>query len=430
MDIQNRYVGFCATTVEDEREVLVSPADLAARLLLFDDYIFESCKLLEFPQLVSIFGFDSVLELVKSRSIRIKCDANLIVVFGETEDLVRKGKTLEYDFSYVRAANHEDYVSSCLQEIPTSSSLNWKQRIKLKQAIAVRIDKAAGMPPQVNSPELKAVRCFLSEASSNVPNVKRACALELKERHRIEVDPQAFSLIMHRAEGDVLKAETDIETRLHLDAGQVHDVIKYGLLRMSGINERFGVMERYTALTGLNDIDLPVFEGRYEFLASQADVNRDAERLSRILQIKDFPDLSTLANQGRLKLDKILEIRETRECKEFRQWLRRIDRSTDEEIRDQIESLRSSIGNFLGRTSGKLLRILVSNGVGLVPLVGPAVGLATSVVDSFVIEKLFPVSGPISFINRHLPSAFQFDERKRKPELELAKSEIDANVID
>jgi|tagenome__1003787_1003787.scaffolds.fasta_scaffold15749704_1 hypothetical protein len=75
MDIQNRFVGFCASTVDDEREILVKPADLAATLLLFEDYVFESCKLLEFPQLVSIFGFDSVLELVKSRSIKIKCDA-------------------------------------------------------------------------------------------------------------------------------------------------------------------------------------------------------------------------------------------------------------------------------------------------------------------------------------------------------------------
>lgn len=45
MDIQNRFVGFCARTVDDEREVLVQPADLAATLLLFDDYVFESCKL-------------------------------------------------------------------------------------------------------------------------------------------------------------------------------------------------------------------------------------------------------------------------------------------------------------------------------------------------------------------------------------------------
>src|SRR3954453_14414142 len=112
MDIQNRFVGFCASTVDDEREILVKPADLAATLLLFEDYVFESCKLLEFPQLVSIFGFDSVLELVKSRSIKIKCDANLIVVFGETEELVRKNRTLEYDFSYLRAADHEEYVSS------------------------------------------------------------------------------------------------------------------------------------------------------------------------------------------------------------------------------------------------------------------------------------------------------------------------------
>ena len=426
MDIQNRFVGFCATTVDDEREILVKPADLAATLLLFDNYVFESCKLLEFPQLVSIFGFDSVLELAKSRSIKIKCDANLIVVFGKTEDMVRKGKTLEYDFSYVRAANHEDYVSSCLQDIPTSSSLSRKQRIKIKQAIAVKIDKAAGMPPELNSPELKAIRSFLDEASSNVPNVKRACALELKERHGIKVTPEAFSLVIHRVGGDVLRAETDIEERLSLDAGQVHDVVKYALLRMSGINERFGVMERYTALTGLNEIDLPVFEGRYEFLASQVDVNRDTERLNRILQIKDFPDLTTLANEGRLKLDKILEIRETRECKEFRNWLRNIDQSTDEEIRDQIESLRSAIGNFFGRTSGKLLRILVSNGFGLVPLVGPALGLTTSVIDSFVIEKLFPISGPLSFINKGLPSAFQLEGKKLKPELEMSSSASEA----
>ncbi len=426
MDIQNRFVGFCATTVEDEREILVKPADLATTLLLFDDYILESCKLLEFPQLVSIFGFDSVLELVKSRSIRIKCDANLIVVFGETNELVRKGNTLKYDFSYLRAANHEEYVSSCLHDIPASSTLSPKQRIKLKQAIAVRIDKAAGMPPEVDSPELKAIRNFLAEAGSNVPNVKRACALELKERHGIDIKPEAFSLVISRQEGDVLQAVTNIEELLRLDKGQVHDVIKYGLLRISGINERFGVMERYTALSGLNNIDLPIFEGRYEFLASQADVNRDTDRLNRILQIKDFPDLSTLANEGRLKLDKILEIRETRECKEFREWLRRIDRSTDEEIRDQIESLRSSIGNFLGRTSGKLLRILVSNGVGFVPLVGPAVGVGASVVDSFVVEKLFPVSGPISFINKSLPSAFQLENRRRKPDLKMSRSTPDA----
>lgn len=426
MDIQNRFVGFCATTVDDEREILVKPGDLAATLLLFDDYIFESCKLLEFPQLVAIFGFDSVLEFVKSRSIRIKCDANLIVVFGETKDLVRKGKTLEYDFSYVRAANHEEYVGSCLHDIPTSSTLSAKQRIKLKQAIAVRIDKASGIPPQFDSPELKAIRTFLAEASSNVPNVKRACALELKERHQIEIQPEAFSLVIIKAEGDVLKAETNIEELLHLDKAQVHDLVKYALLRMSGINERFGVMERYTALTALNDIDLPVFEGRYEFLASQTNVNRDTDRLNRILQIKDFPDLSTLANEGRLKLDKILEIRETQECKEFREWLRQIDRSTDQEIRDRVNSLRSSIGNFLGRTSGKILRMLVSNGVGFVPLVGPAVGVAASVIDSFVVENLFPVSGPISFINRSLPSTFQLEDRRRKPELEVSRSKTEA----
>lgn len=421
MGIQDRFVGFCAQTVDDEREILVSPADLATTLLLYEDYVLESCKLLEFPQLVSTFGFDSVLELVKCRSIKIKCDANLIVVFGDTKELVRAGKTLEYDFSYVRAANHEEYVGSCLHDIPTNAQLNAKQRIKLKQALAVRIDKAAGMPPQIDSPELKAVRSFLDEASSNVPNVKRACALELKERHGIDIEPKDFSLVIHRLEHDLLKAETNIEDLLRLDEGQTHDVIKFALLRMSGVNERFGVMERYTALTGLNNIDLPVFEGRYEFLAGEIDGNRQKLNLNRILDIKNFPDLSMLANEGGLKLDKILEIRETRECKEFRAWLKGIDQTTDDEIRDQIGSLRTAMGNFLGGTTGKTLRLLVSNGMGLIPPpLGLIVGLGASVVDSFVLEKLFPTSGPISFINKRLPSAFELGGKRQKPQLEMS----------
>ena len=92
--------------------------------------------------------------------------------------------------------------------------------------------------------------------------------------------------------------------------GQTHDVIKYALLRMSGISERF--------------------------------------------EIKGFPDFEVLAAEGRLRLDKILEIRETRECREFRTWLKQIDRMSDEEIQDQIESFRSAVGNFMGRTSGKI----------------------------------------------------------------------------
>ncbi len=47
MDIQNRFVGPCAVLVDDEREILANGSDLATTLLLFDDYILESCKLLE-----------------------------------------------------------------------------------------------------------------------------------------------------------------------------------------------------------------------------------------------------------------------------------------------------------------------------------------------------------------------------------------------
>lgn len=412
IDLQKRFVGPCAVLVDDERQVAVRPGDLAATLLLFEEYVLESCKLLEFGQLVSVFGFDSVLELVKSRSIKVKCDANLIGVLGDTDKLVSEGKWREFDFTYIRAADHNEYVSSCLSDIPTSPHLNRKQRSKLKQAIAVRIDKEAGSPPELNSPELKAVRNFLNEASSNLPNVKRSCVLELKERHGIVTDPGSFSLTIHRprADRDLLGAETNLNQIFNISEGQTHDVIKYGLLRMSGINERFGVMERYSALTGLNHSDLPVFEGRYEFLASEYDPTKDVALLNRVIGIQGFPDFHSLADEGRLKLDRVLELRETKECHEFRAWLKTIDKATDKEIEDQIESLRSTVGNFLGSTKGKAIRFLVSSGVGLIP----SVGLVASAIDSFLLEKLFPVSGPISFVNKLIPSMFDLGEKRQR----------------
>lgn len=416
MDIQKRFVGPCARPVDDEREIVIRGGDLATTLLLFENYTLESCKLLEFPQLIDLFGFDSVMELVKSRSLKIKCDVNLIVVLGETKELIRTGKWLEYDFTFVRAANHEEYTRRCRSKITTSHHLNRKQLQKLRGEIAVKIDKDAGKPPDVNSPELKAIRNFLQEASENHPNVKRACATELKERHGIKISPNDFSLIIHRLDSERLKAETDIPKLLNIDEYQTHEVIKYALLRMSSINDRFGLMERYKALTGLNDFDLPVFEGRYEFFAHEINPTKDINRLNRVMHIKGFPDFNELAERGQLKLDKILEIRETNECKEFREWLSGIDTATDEEIEERINSIRGRIGNFLGRITGKSVRFLVSTGLGFVPG-GALIGLSASVVDTFLLEKFFPTSGPIAFLNKKLPSAFELESQKSKADL-------------
>jgi len=58
----------------------------------------------------------------------------------------------------------------------------------------------------------------------------------------------------------------------------------------------------------------------------------------------------------------------------------------------------------------------------LVPPVGTVLGLGASIVDSFVIERLFPMSGPLSFVNNMLPSAFEMSDRKRKRRLEPHQS--------
>lgn len=140
------------------------------------------------------------------------------------------------------------------------------------------------------------------------------------------------------------------------------------------------------------------------------------QKVSNISSPKDFPDLGVLADEGRLKLDKVLEIRETKECKEFRDWLTGIDTATDEEIKERIDGIRARIGNFLGGIPGKSVRLLISTGLGFIPS-GAAISFVESLGDTFLLEKIFPASGPIAFINKMLPSAFELEDKKRHPDL-------------
>jgi hypothetical protein len=55
------------------------------------------------------------------------------------------------------------------------------------------------------------------------------------------------------------------------------------------------------------------------------------------------------------------------------------------------------LGLFVRSPTGKALRFLVNLGVGAQ---SPMAGFALSVVDTFVLESVLPVHGPIWFVDR------------------------------
>jgi hypothetical protein len=177
-------------------------------------------------------------------------------------------------------------------------------------------------------------------------------------------------------------------------------------LAIGGLNQRISEMKAYTAMSGFRDAEVPIFEQKLSFLERQITPEPQEERFKRVHTLKGFQDLDDLVNSGKVDLMKVLAIRETKQCKEFRDWLWSIDSATDAEIEERITSLRERLSWYAHGTTGKSIRWLSSIGIGLA---GNVAGAATGLLDNFLLEKLLPNPGAVSFLNQLYPSIFKED---------------------
>jgi hypothetical protein len=146
---------------------------------------------------------------------------------------------------------------------------------------------------------------------------------------------------------------------------------------------------------------------RLDFLVSQLGPEAQEARIQRVISIEGLPDLDEAANEGSLDVGRLLEVRESRECEVFRGWLRTLDEASDEEIRDHVQNVRRRLGSSIRSGRGRALRFLATAGLGAIPIAGPLVGAAGSAADAFLLEKLLPESGPVTFLGSLYPSIFR-----------------------
>jgi hypothetical protein len=109
--------------------------------------------------------------------------------------------------------------------------------------------------------------------------------------------------------------------------------------------------------------------------------------------------------EGSISVEKLLEVRDSSEAREFRDWLGGIGQATDDEIRERIASLRAKAGLKVSGDMGKTTRFLITSGLGLIP--GATVAaLALGATDQFVVDRLLPRSGIAAFVNELYLSIF------------------------
>ncbi len=365
------------------------------RILLFDRLIIESCGLAEIPHMVRLFGVDGMLALLRSGALGIHCDVCHIAD-------VRNANTPMNQFAIVsiRSGDAKEYGHNAMRRVDKIEGVSRKQLVKLREAIA------KVMVTPLSEEDMTAVKAqAISDFFGDPALVSVAAQLVLGKKLGKNVARDDFSLRLRMSDNSEIDTESDISRAFSLDEESTRAVIAAALRGVASLNLRLAYMKNYSALSGMLDEERAVFEHRLKFLSDQFGPTDQERRLHRVVEIAHLQDLSEV-REG-FRIEKLLEIRESSECREFRNWLESIDNDSDKEIEDRVRSFREKLASVFQSRLGKAIRFLVGTGVGLIPAYGIAGGAGVSALDSFLLDKILKESGPHAFLSHSHPSLFQ-----------------------
>ena len=393
----------------DPEKVRVDLGALVARLLLFEECILESVRLVEIPSLVGAFGFDGVMTLLEDPHFALLCDALSTGQVGQTTGLksteARRGPLPlgSYYLANIADGDREVYLHLALQEVHKSKGITFRQKQKLKRAIVGRV---IAYPAAAGSEGLKD---FWTEVQAGLPGLKRAVELKLIKDGQLAAGapPVKVEVIDLGNRGD-LQVDSNLGSEFGFREQEAHNLIERALLGLASLDQRVQLMRAFQAVTGFNEDEFPLFEKKIGFLAQQLDPNAQEKRLRRVKSIAGLPTLDSLESGTRIDIEKLLKLRDSQECIELRAWLRRVDAETDNEIRERFESVRGHLASIVEPRVGRTIRFVTTNGVGLLPPpIGIVAGAAMSAGDEFLLHRLVGQPGPVTFLSKEYASLFR-----------------------
>ena len=383
--------------------VRVDYGDFVRKLILSEQFILEAGLLEDFPLLLAKFGYDGMAELMNSGRLRVLADFFTCAQTGQTEILdARRQKGIlplgSYALSAVALHDLKEHTHKGMAAIDATPGLTAKQSKRIRRLIA---DRLMTLPADKGGPTLRQSN---HDIASNSLLVRRSIAVGAREHFQLDVSPDDFTFSAEFIDDTDLRTETNLGEVLELDDETIHNVVERGLLGVTGLNQRIEVMERYQAVTGFKIDELGLFEEKLGFLARQLDPDASYDRFDRIIEVLDLPDADADPDIHDVDLAQLVEVVQTDEAKEFRQWLRGIDSLDDGEVRDQIKRIRELLAHAVHGTGGKAVRFAMGTGLGFV---FPPAAIGFGALDTFVTDKVLREDGPTAFLGRLYPSVFR-----------------------
>lgn len=367
-------------------------------LLLNDEIIIDSLRFAEISELIKIIGIDSTFELFNNGYIKVLLDP-MDGAFRNVNSAEQPLQPNEYNFIVFRMGDYREYIHNAFQNLETLLGQGGKKFIKLKGLIAQNLLKYDDTADNVL---LEQTKIDLSDGEFPLQNLEYVL-----QQERIKVDENFRNKIRATIDwksANMFITENNLTEIANLDDSKAREIIQKTIFGISSYNKKILEMRAFDTRNEFKENEMFVLNNKLDTLSNINSSSKDKVALNRVLSLKNIPQIN-LSKGASIDIQKFVKIKNSKECKEFREWLRTInDRTTDEEILSYINSFKGKLANFYNSTSSKTIRFLANTAVGL--LSAPA-SIGLGALDTFLLEKILPENGIVSFVNNKIPSIFR-----------------------
>jgi hypothetical protein len=363
---------------------------LLSRLLLFDEVVVDSTNLGELPHLSKMFSVPGLEELLSRNVLKLVSQKSFVIT-----DVAMNGKRriplLQFDEGLATSEDNEHNLGRKFRCLLKISGLSNARREELEGVVRANLIKQS---PSYGSELLKQIR---KDLTSNIELAKTILCHRYPNVPSKQLELKAYDL------GGMQRYETNLRAMLGITLEQEHEMLAEVVKATCNLNQRIADMAEYDAISHFEASEAPLLFGKVHRLVGQLNPRFNEQAFLRVISVTEIPKL---IENRRIDVEELLRIKETDECREFRSWLATTDKIDDEKLKHLLRGFRAKAASFIATNSGKLLRLVVNTGLGFIPGYGSLVALSEGVADSFLLEKMLPTSGVLTFLNNSMPSIF------------------------
>ena len=241
---------------------------------------------------------------------------------------------------------------------------------------------------------------FYADLRNNLPVLKAAVQYDLKTRG---IHAKELKLSVGETAPQDFRIDNDLVTRFDITEEMAHRVIERAILASADLHVRFAQMKVCEAISGLTEKDLPILEAKLGSVLSLANPAHEEKQFDRVRTLTGLQ--APVFGQARVDAQELLKVRDTDECRAFRDWLSNTGSLSPKEVRDRVRGLNARIRHAMTSTVGKAIRFLITKGLSFAP--SPPVGAGASIINTFILERLAPRDAVVAFLSDLYLSVFR-----------------------